>query len=80
MHSIQNNAASLAGEAAIAEAISTNHSSALSSLIGITLARYNRVLGLPADYEHKSNEQILCYLKQRRLSDHVKSASGGYTS
>jgi hypothetical protein len=77
VYSLWDNPVGVAGSRAVAAAIADNEDTALISLNGIDLCDFLDVLGLPNELRDQSNEDILEYIRQRRIATKVKSARGG---
>jgi hypothetical protein len=75
--SLADNALPEAGMRCILEAIVSNEDCALVRLAGIQLRDWLDVLGVSLEFIHKSNDEILSYVRERRLISGVKSARGG---
>jgi hypothetical protein len=67
----------LTGARAIAEAIAGNAGTALTELRGVRLSEHLDVLGVPDDFMHKDNATILAHVREKHLTDRVKSSRGG---
>jgi hypothetical protein len=62
---------------AIVEGILANGDSALTILRGVDLGIHVHAFGIPDHLHGAFNDDILSYLRQRRLSGQIKSAASG---
>jgi hypothetical protein len=65
------------GARAIAEAIAVNEDTALTTLYGVELFEHRDLLGMSDEDGYRDSNPILGRLRERRLTERVKSARGG---